>query len=239
MCGRFALTTPWKTLTKLLRGEVEGDLEGGFEPAYNICPTDLAPVLRLDVDGGRVIAPRRWGLVPWWSKDRRGAARLINARSETAATTRAFREAFRGARCVVPASGFFEWTSAPEAPKKRLPHWIHDPDGRLLLFAGLWARWHDPETREALETFTILTTAANDDVAALHDRMPVVLDEEAERRWLDPDSDPGLLTGLCRPYAGRLAHHRVSPRVNDVRADGPDLLAPLAPEPGENLLLDL
>ncbi|TNF23503.1 MAG: SOS response-associated peptidase [Deltaproteobacteria bacterium] len=242
MCGRFTLSSPWKTVAKLLSAEPVDDAEWG--PAYNICPTDPAGIVRVGPSGTTEAALFKWGLVPWWAKDPKVGVRFINARSETVATTNAFRDAFRRARCLVPASGFYEWKKDPAAPKKKQPHWIHPAEADLFTFAGLWAEWREPTTKQPLLTFTILTTAANADMAPLHDRMPVVLDAADRERWLDPKSDPDGLQALLTPWRGRLAHHPVGPGVGDVRADGPELIAPIAapeppPGPPKNLELDL
>ena len=236
MCGRFTLSSPWKVVAKLLGAEPVDDAEWG--PAYNICPTDPAGVIRVGPAGTAEAALFKWGLVPWWAKDPRGGARFINARSETVATTAAFRDAFRQARCLVPASGFYEWTAKPGDPKKKQPHWIHPADGDLVTFAGLWAEWREPTTKAPLLTFTILTTAASDDVRPLHDRMPVVLDAADRERWIDPASAPDGLLPLLGPWRGKLAHHPVGPGVSNVRADGPELIAPLAAAP-KNLEFEL
>ncbi|PKN55091.1 MAG: DUF159 family protein [Deltaproteobacteria bacterium HGW-Deltaproteobacteria-14] len=236
MCGRFTLSSPWKTVAKLLGAEPVDDAEWG--PAYNICPTDPAGVIRVGPAGNAEAALFKWGLVPWWAKHPRVGVRFINARSETVATTAAFRDAFRQARCLVPASGFYEWTAEPGAPKKKQPHWIHPADGDVVTFAGLWAEWRDPTTKAPLLTFTILTTAASEDVRPLHDRMPVVLDAADRARWLDPASAPDALAPLLGPWRGKLSHHPVGPGVSNVRADGPELIAPLRARP-ENLELEL
>ena len=183
----------------------------------------------------------RWGLVPFWAKDARGAARLINARSETVATTPAFREAFRTARCLVPVSGFYEWVSLPGPGKAKQPHWIHAaaPTAGPLTLAGLWASWRGPDpAAPPLETFTILTTAASADVANVHDRMPVLVPPAHRERWLDPAASAASLAPLLAPAPpGTLRHHPVGPAVSNVRADGPALIAPLGGP--VNLRLDL
>ncbi len=234
MCGRFALETPWDVVVRLLKAEPVDDAE--FTPAYNICPTDPAPVVRLAADGARQAAVYRWGLVPSWAKTPKIGVRMINARSETAATKGAFKRSLASMRCLVPASGFYEWTKDPAGAKGKQPHWIHPVGGGVLTFAGLYAKWRRPDGAE-LRTFTILTTEANDDVARLHDRMPVVVEPEARERWLDPATSADEVQQLLVPAApGRLIHHPVSKSVSNVRADGPELIEPLSPAP-ENLEL--
>ncbi|MCA9517023.1 MAG: SOS response-associated peptidase [Myxococcales bacterium] len=230
MCGRYAVAKPWNDVIEALEALPEDAAAASHAATYNICPTDPAPIVRAGEDGGaRVAAVHRWGLVPWWAPDTKGAARLINARSETVRTTRAFRDAFKGARCLVPASGFYEWTAKPGGQKGKIPHWIHPEDGEMLTFAGLWARW-GPKGSDGHWSFTILTTSAAPSVSVLHDRMPVVIGADDRERWLDPAADLDGLMGLLAPWEGALAHHRVGPGVNDVRADGPELVRPAAAE---------
>lgn len=230
MCGRYAVAKPWKEVIEALEALPLEGATVAHPPTYNICPTDPAPIVRAGDDGGRVAAVHRWGLVPWWAPDPSKAARLINARAETARTTRAFRDAFKGARCLVPASGFYEWTAKPGGQKGKVPHWIHPPDDALLTFAGLWARW-GPRGSEGRWSFTILTTSAAPSVSVLHDRMPVVIAPRDRARWLDPAADLDGLMSLLVPWPKPLVHHRVGPGVNNVHADGPELVAPAPGEP--------
>ncbi len=230
MCGRFALEAPWDVVVRLMKAEPVDDSE--WSPAYNICPTDPAPVVRTGNEGGREVAVYRWGLVPFWAKAPKIGARLINARAETVATKSAFKGSFSRMRCLVPASGFYEWTAEPGAKKGKQPHWIHRAGGGVLTFAGLYAKWR-AQDGSTLRSFTIITTEANADVAALHDRMPVVLAPDARDRWLDPDAPRAELQDLLAPGApGKLTHHPVSKAVSNVRADGRALIEPLPPAPG-------
>lgn len=192
MCGRFKFVS------------IDEEAAAAFgvpfvppNPRYNIAPTQRAATVRVAPAGGREWADLRWGLVPFFSKDASGGARLINARSETVAERPAFRDAFRRRRCLVPADGFYEW-SAPEDGRRR-PFLIRRVDRRTFAFAGLWERW-SPDGEEALETFTILTTSPNAVVGRLHDRMPVVLPRDAFGPWLDPDlRDPAALRSFLAP----------------------------------------
>jgi len=244
MCGRFALAAPWKVIVELLEARAAPEV-ASWRPAYNLCPTDLVPIVRIGGEGERELALHRWGLVPHWMKDPRRGARFINARAETVATTPAFRDAFRQRRCLVPASGFYEWTLEPSAGGKQ-PHWIHPPaggfdggvDGTILTFAGLWA-WHPGDDRGPLLSFTVLTTEASAALASIHDRMPVILPPEARGLWLDRGAGVAELDPLLRPYAGPLRHHPVGRAVNHVRAEGAELIEPLASPRGEDLGLDL
>jgi putative SOS response-associated peptidase YedK len=159
----------------------------------------------------------RWGLIPWWAKDASGAARMINARSETAATLPAFRDAFKARRCIVPADGFYEWQ---KIGKTQQPFCFEVNDGELFAFAGLWERWKDANGK-ALETCSILTTTPNSVTSTVHDRMPVILDPGNYDVWLDPGfADATALSDLLKPYdARRMRSYPVSARVNSVVND--------------------
>lgn len=164
----------------------------------------------------------RWGLVNSWATDAKRAGRQINARSETAATSRAYARPFRRTRCLVPADGWYEWSGPKEA---RQPHWIHHADGEPFFFAGLYEVWY-PEPEQPRTTFTILTTDANDSLAAIHQRMPVVMPPERIDDWLNPMAeDVGALRALLVAAPNdAFVSVPVSPRVNSVRNDDPSLL---------------
>ncbi len=185
----------------------------------NIAPTQEAPVIRVAREGaGREVAMLRWGLVPFWAKDRSIAHKLINARSESAMEKPAFREAFRARRCAIPASGFYEWTGAP---KYRVPHAITVEGRPIVAFAGLWERWKDA-AGEKVETYTILTTAANAFVSPMHDRMPAILEERDIEAWLT--APPAEAARLLRPYPDvALREREVSRAINDPRNETGEL----------------
>lgn len=242
MCGRFSLTSPLAELRALFGFEARPNLR----PRANIAPTQQVLALRAGpgADGGggqgdvAGNAPGnepgaffpRWGLVPSWADDPAVGARMINARAETLAEKPAFREAFRRRRCLIPADGFYEWRAA--AGGRRQPWRIARPDGGPFAFAGLWEAWRDPARPEPLLTCTIVTTEANADLRDLHPRMPVVLDPADHARWLDPAAEEAALRSLLRPAPeGLLESYPVSPAVNDVRNDSPELLRPTAPLP--------
>jgi len=229
MCGRFTLTRrDLEGLAATLDAEVRPEYAALYRPRYNIAPTDEHWVLRQKQEQ-RQLLPARWGLVNSWAKDAKGAARQINARSETALKSRAFHDAFIERRCAVPADGFFEWIGVKEA---RRPVWFHAPHDELLLFAGLYESWRDPATSEWRRTFTILTTDANATVEPVHDRMPVILPPEHVDEWIFvPSQEPGKhaerLAALLRPAeAGVLVATEVSRRVNSVANDDEACLAP-------------
>lgn len=225
MCGRYALTTSPEVLAALLELDY---LRYHLVQRYNIAPTQIAPVARKSGGGeARELVGMQWGLIPSWAKDRSIGSRLINARGETAAEKPAFRSAFKRRRCLVPASGFFEWKKidAGKRPQKQ-PFYIYRADEQPIVMAGLWESWDDPERGEALETYTVLTTEANAQLRDLHDRMPVILEPEQFSTWLDPDQhDVGTLQSLLQPAAeGVLAMHPVSTRVNSPKNDDSTVL---------------
>ena len=229
MCGRFSQQRPASELAEIFAAEPLADELGA---RFNIAPTDDAFVV-VRRDDRRAITAYRWGLVPHWAADLKAGSRMFNARAETLTASPAFREAFKRRRCVVPVDAFYEWKREGSI---RQPYAIARVDGRPLALAGLWAGWHDPETDAVRRTFTIVTTTPNDQIADLHDRMPVILSDDAWERWLDPaPADPGELIGLLQPVADiALRIQAVSRAVNDVRRDGPELLEPLAePLPAE------
>jgi putative SOS response-associated peptidase YedK len=196
-----------------------------YRPRYNVAPTDPHWIVRVRYED-RQLLPAKWGLVNSWAKDAKRAAMQINARAETVATLAPFRDAFRRRRCIVPADGFFEWTGTKDA---RQPLWFHREDGALLLFAGLYESW-EPSEGERQRTFTIVTTRANALMAPVHDRMPVILAEEAIDDWLDPrHEDAAALAKLLVPApADLLIATPVSQRVNSVKNDDPACLEPAA-----------
>lgn len=221
MCGRFILTSPGSDIARIF-GLSESP---ALEPRYNIAPSQPALVVRETSAGGRRADRLRWGLVPFWSDDERIGHRLINARSESAASKPAFRAAFRRRRCLVPCDGFYEW--APGKPRKR-PHLVLLGEGKAPFgLAGLWERW-EPEGREPLETFTILTTEANEAVAPLHDRMPVIVRERDFDGWLEPGPLGEDLAARWRePWpADDTQIREVGLAVNDPGHDAPDCLDP-------------
>lgn len=225
MCGRFTLTERNGKLVEARLGLPDGAIAsaiGDYVPRYNIAPTQpfFVVITRFE---NRALIPARWGLVPYWSKDSSRAGQAINAKSETVESTPTFREAFRKRRCVVPADGFYEWTGGRSA---RQPMWIRRRDRQLLLFAGLYEEWK-PANAAAETTFTILTCAANSAMAAVHNRMPVILSDRDADDWMNPrEADPLSLKRMLIPAAEDVLEMRpVSPLVNNVRNEGAELLA--------------
>lgn len=200
-------------------------------PRWNVAPTQEVPVLRAAGEGdepGPHLVPMRWGLVPFWAKDAGIGSKMINARADTLAQKPAFREALKRRRAVLPADGFYEWRL--EGGKK-MPLYIRRRDGLPLAFAGLWESWKGPKEAplpQPLLTATIVTTDANAPLRALHDRMPVILDPDGWRRWLDPATPVAEAEALLRPAPDDLLELiPVSTRVNSVRNDDAACIAPL------------
>jgi putative SOS response-associated peptidase YedK len=225
MCGRFSQERPASELAEIFAAEPLADELG---PRWNVAPTDEAFVV-VQRDDRRAITAYRWGLIPHWAESPRIASRTFNARAETIAVNASFRDAFRRKRCLVPVDGFYEWH---RVDGRRQPYAIARRDRRPLALAGLWAGWRDPAADRVVRTFTIVTTAPNAQLGWLHDRMPVVVPEEAWDRWLDPAlADPGELHGLLEPSDEiELATWPVSDLVNNVRNDGPELVREVDPD---------
>jgi putative SOS response-associated peptidase YedK len=221
MCGRYKLACDGQMIMEAFGLKAVPP----WSARYNIAPTQQAPVVRVDGRGERECARLRWGLVPSWAKDLSIGSRMINARAETVAEKPAFRHALRRQRCLVPADGFYEWR---REGRHAQPFRIGLRDGGLFAFAGLWERWQG-EGAPPVETFTILTTAPNEILASLHDRMPVILDRAAHERWLDPAATwQGDLQPVLVPYpAERMAAVPVGTLVNSPMVDDPRCAEPV------------
>lgn len=229
MCGRFTNRYTWRELHELYSALDEWQQPTPNWPArYNIAPTQSVPVVRL-IDGRRRLDFLRWGLIPPWAKDSKIAANCINAQGETAHTKPAFRSAFASRRCIVPADGWYEWTGAKGAKQP----W-HFTLARPFGFAGLWERWtvkaaeKNFEAGQTVETFAIITSEPSATVAAIHDREPVALLQDQFAAWLDPAASADTLRVMLKPADDALVSMRkVSPLVNSVRNDGPEVLGPI------------
>jgi len=218
MCGRFGLKASAAELQRAFDLE---PLPEAIAPRYNIAPSQ--PVLAVRHDGARRHAELyRWGLIPSWAKDPSIGSRMINARAETIAGKPAFRSAFRSRRCLVPASGFYEWKREGTG---KVPHWIAAVDEGLLAIAGIWESWRAPEGE--LRSLALVTTAPNPLMAPIHDRMPVLLFGTERERWLSSD-DPVELQGLLRACPdARLRAHPVSTLVNSPANDSAECIEPV------------
>ena len=214
MCSRYFLDADGNIIAYTFRVPVNDKVRRRF----NIAPTQEAPVVRVDRDGNREVALLRWGLVPFWAKDLKVGNKMINARAEGVADKPAFREALQRRRCIVPASGFFEWK---EIGRQKQPFAITLPQEPLFGFAGLWERWRRGEG-DHVETFTIVTTEANEAVAGIHDRMPVIIPMGDIDAWLAGPADEAAK--LLRPYAGTVTLRPVRRIVSDPRMDVPECL---------------
>lgn len=230
MCGRYTLTNPKPAGFRSRFGIEESVDLADEEPRYNIAPTDPVLAARRTESGARDLGRLRWGLVPGRWAERRSGPPLINARAESLAEQPAFAESFRERRCLIPADGFYEWRKDPGG---KVPIWLSRPDGDLFAFAGIWAELPARgESSAALHSCAIVTCAPNELIRPIHDRMPVVLEPEAEGRWLDPELDPEELLALLAPAPeDALVAREVGDFVNDVRDDGPHLIERRAEEP--------
>ena len=222
MCGRFTQERPASALAEIFGAEPLVEEPGA---RYNVAPTDEALVV-VQRDERRAVTAYRWGLIPHWATAAKVGSRMINARAETITVSPAFRDAFVRKRCIVPVESFYEWKRDGTI---RQPYRIVRRDGMPLALAGLWTGWREPHTGAVRRTFSIVTTTPNEAIATLHDRMPVVLERETWDRWLDPRrADPSELMGLLAPSEADLEIYPVGRDVNDVRRDGPELIARIA-----------
>lgn len=214
MCGRFAFYSPAEATAALFGVSQVPEMDA----SYNIAPTQSIAAVRVGPARGREIALLRWGLIPSWTKDPWIGNRMINARVETVAEKPSFREAFRKRRCLILADGFYEWRKNHDG---KTPYYISLASGEPFAFAGLWENWCDRNSDESLQSAAIITTAANDFMSQLHDRMPVVLQRDAADRWLDGDeqllSEVGKSDPVFRAWP-------VGRRVNNARNAGEDLI---------------
>ena len=220
MCGRYNIITDAQALYDAY--QVEADLADGRLARYNVAPaTDQLVIVG---EGGRRAARwHRWGLIPHWAKDSAMGVKMINARGESAAAKPAFRAAFRQRRCLVPATGFYEWKA--ETGGKQ-PYLIRPRSGGLMSFAGLWESWAGPEGE--VRSFTIITTEPNELMARIHDRMPVIIPREHHARWLDPAlRNPAQIQTMIACYpAAELQAVPIGRQINNARNQGPELIDP-------------
>lgn len=246
MCGRYAASTHPDKLIEIF--EVD-DVPEGSEPAvgpdglaewsrprWNIAPTDPVPAVLERAREGRdvrLLTGLRWGLVPSWSKDATGGARMINARLETVASKPAFRKAFAARRCLLPADGYYEWQPLTAGGRSYKQPWFIRPQDGLMVMAGIYEFWRDPRAATDadgwLVSCSVITTSATDDLGRIHDRMPVQVPRMNWDAWLDPalDDAEAALGLLHVPSPGEMVVHPVSTRVNKVSNDGAELVAPI------------
>jgi putative SOS response-associated peptidase YedK len=220
MCGRYVTkaAAELERFWNIRRGGID------FGGAFNAAPTQKLPVIRVR-DGERSLDLMRWGLILSSTKDVKGGANLINARGETVAIRPAFRAAFMRRRCLVPMAGYYEWQQTSAG---KVPHYIHLLNAEQFAVAGLYEYWPGRDGKESIESFTVITTTPNEMTGKIHDRMPVILPEDAHVEWLDPENGRmDALQGLLKSYpAEEMRAYPVSPRVNSAKNEGPELVAP-------------
>jgi putative SOS response-associated peptidase YedK len=223
MCGRYDSLIARHALTELFG--VNRLPESNFPPRYNIAPTQDIPIVRRAKDGERELVVARWGLIPFWMKEKPKQPH-INARAETVHKTPLFREAFEKRRCLIPATGFYEWEKRANG---RQPYRFRRRDLEPFAFAGLWE--FNRNLGDAIVSATIIVTGANALVGAIHERMPVILFPEDHAAWLDPATPPDAARALLRPFPPALMEaYPVSRLVNSHENDGPELIEPIAVE---------
>ncbi len=220
MCGRFTQRYTWEELHRLYRLTQSAR---NLQPRYNICPTDPIDVI-VPGDGALAVVPMRWQLIPpWWKKPLKDLPATFNARAETVAEKPMFRDAFKRSRCLIPASGYYEWQTTPNGKQ---PYYITSANGPVLTIAGLWTDWRDRVNDETLTTCTMIITEANSFISAIHDRMPVLLDQENADAWLSGDAGLELLKPAPEDA---LRMWPVSRRVSKPgNGDDPSLIEPVA-----------
>lgn len=266
MCGRYVSVASEADLTDEF--DVDDVIGDEVAPSWNVAPTDPvrvivqrvpyesdAPAARQTTSGTgavrqsgtarqsgavRQLRTVRWGLVPNWSRDAKGGARMINARIETVSSKPAFKAAAARRRCLVPALGYYEWQATDQG---KVPHFLHDPDGRLLAMAGLYELWRDParaddDPQRWLWTCTIITQQATDLLGEIHDRNPMVVPVELREQWLDCSADDAAVARhiLDEIPPAQLAPYVVGPAVGNVRNNGPELIDPVAGGPSQQQL---
>jgi putative SOS response-associated peptidase YedK len=219
VCGRYVVKSP----SAKLKVKFHLDEAPLFEPRYNVAPTQLVPAVRQE-DGKRRLAMLRWGLIPSWAKDAKIGYRLINARADTVATKPSFRSAFKRRRCLVVADGFYEWKRDGNVKQ---PFFIHRNDEEPFAFAGLWEGWENSEDGKEVQSCSLITTEANELMAPIHDRMPVILLASTYDRWLDADEPVSNLQALLKPYpADEMAAYPISTYVNSPKNQGAKCIEP-------------
>lgn len=227
MCGRFVAAASVEEIAEFFAAVPPSE---DIAPAYNIAPSSDVEVVVEEPGHERRIDVYRWGLVPVWAKDLGIGNKMSNARSETAGEKNSFKHSLARKRCIVPATGFYEWAAVP-GRKTKQPYFIHRVDGAPLAFAGLWAQWKGQlDGKETVvRSCTILTTSANGTVRPLHDRMPVILEPDSFDRWLDPDlTDVSEISSLMVPAANDVVSlYPVSTEVNNARNKGAHLIDPV------------
>jgi putative SOS response-associated peptidase YedK len=223
MCGRFVQASAPPRLALVQDVKLPDSRLSNWPPRYNGAPSQDFLVIRCNHrTGERSLDRLRWGLIPHWNTEAGGGRKPINAKAETVATLRLFRDAFASRRCIVPIDAFFEWKASDGA---REPYAIAMQDRWPFGLAALWENWRDPKTQEWLRTFTIVTVPANDLLREIHPRMPAILSPDDYERWLGPEAD---MRDALRTYPSEpMTVWRISPRVNSHKNDDEEILTPL------------
>lgn len=221
MCGRYTIVTK----AEEIKARFNVDVPDVYKPRYNAAPTQILPVITNEHPEG--LSFFHWGLIPSWSKNKSVSQKLINARMETLQEKATFKYALQKRRCLIPADGFYEWKASGK--KTKIPYRIQLTNSELFSFAGLWEEYED-DNGENVHTFTIITTAANTTLSKIHDRMPVIMTQENEKIWLDDKASNDDHMKILLPYdADKMVMHPVSPKVNNVNNDNPELIIPTPP----------
>jgi len=228
MCGRSSLTKTEKEIESRFQATFYSEELERYNPLpnYNVAPTQMMPVITQD-DAHR-LKILRWGLIPFWAKDRTIGTKMINARSETLTEKAAFKNLLKSHRCIVPMDGFYEWQ---KSGNQKVPYRMITTDQDIFGVAGLYDTWKDPDSREVVHSFTVITVGANKLMESIHDRMPAILTKSNERMWLDPEIKPQDAVQLLLPYADQdMKAYRVSPKINSVKEQGAALIVEVSDE---------
>ncbi len=229
MCGRSSLTKTEKEIEERFNATFYSDELERYNPLpnYNVAPTHMHPVVT--EDDPNHLHFFRWGLIPFWAKDKSIGSKMINARSETLLEKPAFRNLLKSHRCLVPLDGFYEWK---KKDKTKIPYRIVTTDQDIFTVAGLWDTWHDPDNGEVIHSFTVITIPPNNLMESIHDRMPAILTRQNEKYWIDTDIKPEEAVQLLLPYPDDdMKAYEVSTRVNNVRQNDASLLEPVRETP--------
>jgi putative SOS response-associated peptidase YedK len=225
MCGRYGRRADKQRIAEWMQTHNTNVFDDSYlASSYNVCPQSFQPVVRLEPETGeRELTAMRWGLVPFWAKDTKMAYSTFNAKAENLATSATFREPWKRRRCLVPAEWFYEWQKLDE--KRKQPYAIGMKDGSLFAFAGLWETWKDKTTGQELQTYTVLTTDANELMEPIHHRMPVIVARKDYGRWMARADPAQLPVDLLKPYAAEeMKAWKVSSAVGNVRNNTPELV---------------
>lgn len=236
MCGRYTLTQPREAIATTFG--LDSETLPDIAPRYNIAPSQPVAIIRAE---SQTLTPQLthvvWGLIPFWAKDPKIGYKLINARGETVAEKPSFKAALKYRRCLIPADGFYEWQRRSSGKQ---PYYFQLRDRHLFAFAGLWEHWQSPDGSE-IESCTIITTAANEVLRPVHDRMPVIIPPQHYNQWLDLENQkPQDVASLLQPYtAETMMSYPVHPQVNNARYDQADCIQPLDSDANEGVVQNI